>query len=113
MGIWCFSKSEPEKEIEPIPKKQEIQKVDEVKFKLKKARDTIKTFINHKNKDIAEIDAKIAEKVPAFKETGNKKELIPLLRAKKDLQKIAENGEVRLKLVNTKLEEVEMQQINK
>jgi hypothetical protein len=41
--------------------------VDEVKFKLKKARDTIKNFINSKNKDIAELEAKIAEKVPKFK----------------------------------------------
>ena len=41
--------------------------MDEVKFKLKKARDTIKNFINAKNKDLAQIDANIAEKVPAFK----------------------------------------------
>ncbi len=46
--------------MQPIPKKVEIQKVDEVKFKLKKARDTIKNFINSKNKDISELDAKIA-----------------------------------------------------
>ena len=67
MGIWCFGKSEPEKEIEPVQKKPQVEKVDEVKFKLKKARDTIKNFINSKNKDVAEIDAKIAEKVPHFK----------------------------------------------
>lgn len=87
MGGWCFSK-QPEREIQPIPKKPEIQKVDEVKFKLKKARDTIKNFINSKNKDITELEGKIAEKVPKFKQTGNKKELIPLLKAKKDLLKM-------------------------
>lgn len=63
-----------------------------MKFKLKNARDTIKRFINSKNKDLNELDAKIAEKVPKFKETGNKKELIPLLKAKKDLLKMVENG---------------------
>jgi hypothetical protein len=55
---------------------------------------------------LAEIEGKIGEKVPAFKETGNKKELVPLLRAKKDLQKMIESGEVRLKLINTKIDEV-------
>jgi hypothetical protein len=47
--------------------------VDEVKFKLKKARDTIKNFINAKTKDLNQIETKIAEKVPAYKQTGNKK----------------------------------------
>ncbi len=75
-----------------MPHKAEIQKVDEVKFKLKKARDTIKNFISAKNKDLAQIDQRIAEKVPAFKQTGNKKELVPLLTAKRDLQKLIDSG---------------------
>lgn len=63
-----------------------------MKFKLKKARDTIKNFIGSKNRDLSQIEEKIAEKVPAYKQTGNKKQLIPLLKAKKDLLKIIENG---------------------
>lgn len=38
-----------------------------------------------KNKDLSVIEAQINEKIPAFKETGNKKYLVPLLKAKKDL----------------------------
>ena len=54
-------------------KRPEIEKVDEVKFKLKKARDTIKHFVSAKNRDLSQIEEKIQEKVPSFKETGNKK----------------------------------------
>jgi hypothetical protein len=53
---------------------------------------------------LAEIEVKIQEKVPAYKETGNKKELVPLLKAKKDLTKMIEAGDVRLKVVNEKLD---------
>ena len=77
-----------------------VQKVDQVKFKLKKARDTIKHFVASKNKDLDEIELKIQEKVPAFKQTGNKKELVPLLKAKKDILKMVESGQTRLKVVN-------------
>lgn len=38
---------------------------------------------------------------------------MPLLKAKKDLQTLAENGQVRVRLINDKIAEVEMQQINK
>jgi hypothetical protein len=69
MGGWfCFGENNKSETLpEQAPKRAEIQKVDEVKFKLKKARDFIKNFINAKNKDMIQIDGKIAEKVPAFK----------------------------------------------
>lgn len=93
MGGFCFGSEKAEQSSKPVAqKKPEIQKVDEVKFKLKKARDTIKNFIGAKNRDLSQIEEKIAEKVPAYKQTGNKKQLIPLLKAKKDLLKIIENG---------------------
>jgi hypothetical protein len=38
-----------------------------VKFRLKKARDTIKNFVNAKNRDLFEIEGKIQEKVPIYK----------------------------------------------
>jgi uncharacterized beta-barrel protein YwiB (DUF1934 family) len=37
--------------------------------------------------------------VPAFKETGNKKQLVPLLKAKKDLLKMIDSGDVRMNLI--------------
>ena len=40
-------------------KRPEIEKVDEVKFKLKKARDTIKHFVSAKNRDLSQIEEKI------------------------------------------------------
>jgi len=75
-------------------------------MKLKQARDRIKTFINKKNTDVAKIDEQIAMKLPKYKETGDKRELIPLLRAKKELLSMVEKGDVRLELVNQKLAEV-------
>ena len=51
--------------------------------------------------------------MPEYQETQNKKPLVPLLRAKKELVKAVEQGDVRLKLVNEKLAEVEMNQMNK
>ena len=45
---------------QPPPKsnaQSQIQNVDVVKMKLKKTRDTIKTFISKKNKDIAQLDS--------------------------------------------------------
>jgi hypothetical protein len=59
--------------------------VDVVKMKLKQARDRIKAFIAKKQGDIAQIDLQIKEKLPKYEQTKNKKELIPLLKAKKDL----------------------------
>lgn len=38
--------------------------------------------------------------------------MIPLLKAKKDLNSFIENAEVRQKLINDKLAEVEMQKVN-
>jgi hypothetical protein len=72
-------------------------------MKLKQARDRIKTFITKKNVDVVKIDEQIATKLPKFKETGDKRELIPLLRAKKELLSMVEKGDVRLELVNQKL----------
>lgn len=75
-------------------------------MKLKQARDKIKLFVNKKNADIAELDSQIKAKLPKYEQTKNKKELIPLLKAKKDLLDMVEKGDVRLKLVNEKLAEV-------
>ena len=69
-------------------------------MRLKQARDRIKAFIAKKNGDIDQLDAQIKAKLPAFEETKSKKELIPLLKAKKDLLHIVEQGDTRLKLVN-------------
>lgn len=56
-----------------------------MKVKLKTTRDRINNFINSKNRDITQLDIKINEKVPNYQKTKNKKELVPLLKAKKDL----------------------------
>lgn len=82
-------------------------------MKLKQARDKIKGFIAKKQADVAQLDLQIKEKVPEYERTKNKKELVPLLKAKKDLLEIIEKGDVRLRLVNDKLAEVELQQLNK
>ena len=82
-------------------------------MKLKQARDRIKIFVSKKNRDIAKLDSEIKDKLPAYETTKNKKPLVPLLKAKKELVKAVEQGDVRLKLVNDKLAEVEMNQVNK
>ncbi len=82
-------------------------------MKLKQARDKIKGFIAKKQADINQIDAQIKEKLPKYQQTKNKKEIIPLLKAKKDLLEMVDKGDVRLKLVNDKLAQVELQQLNK
>lgn len=63
----------------------QVESIDVVKLKLKQARDKIKTFISRKNADIAQLDAQIKAKLPAYEATKNKKELVPLLKAKKEL----------------------------
>lgn len=78
----------------------QVENVDVVKMKLKQARDRIKTFISKKNADIAQLDAQIQAKLPEYQKTNNKKPLVPLLKAKKDLLNAVEQGDVRLKLVN-------------
>lgn len=50
--------------------------------------------------------------MPAYEQTGNKKNLIPLLKARKNLQEFVDNADVRKRLLNDKLAEVEMQQVN-
>lgn len=82
-------------------------------MKLKQARDKIKAFIAKKQADVAQIDLQIKEKLPEYERTKNKKEIVPLLKAKKDLLEMVEKGDVRLRLVNDKLAEVELQQLNK
>lgn len=77
-----------------------------MKSKLKVSRDKVNNIIKAKNLDIDRIDAKIKEEIPAFQETNNKKKMIPLLKAKKDLQTFVDNADVRLKLLNEKLSEV-------
>ena len=115
MGI-CMNKEE-EAEVREQPKNKNIQtqieSVDVVKMKLKQARDKIKAFVAKKQADVAQIDLQIKEKLPEYERTKNKKEIVPLLKAKKDLLEIVEKGDVRLRLVNDKLAEVELQQLNK
>jgi hypothetical protein len=91
----------------------QVENVDVVKMKLKQARDRIKTFISRKNADIAQLDTQIQAKLPEYQQTNNKKALVPLLKAKKQLLNAVEQGETRLNLVNEKLAEVEMSQMNK
>ena len=91
----------------------QVENVDVVKMKLKQARDRIKTFISRKNADIAQLDTQIQAKLPEYQQTNNKKALVPLLKAKKQLLNAVEQAETRLNLVNEKLAEVEMSQMNK
>ena len=63
-----------------------------IKMKLKQTRDRIKVFINKKNVDINQLDKEIKSKLPKYEETKNKKQLIPLLRAKKDLLNAVDQG---------------------
>lgn len=68
MGGLCFGEEKHEESNRKAQQKlPEIERIDQVKFKLKRARDTIKNFIAAKNRDLDQIEAKIAEKVPAFK----------------------------------------------
>lgn len=83
-----------------------MQDVDVVKSKLKLARDKVNNIIKAKNADIGHLNAKIKEELPAYQETGSKKRLVPLLKAKKDLENFVENAGVRMKLLNEKLSEV-------
>ena len=83
-----------------------------VKFKLKKARDTIQNFVDRKQKDLSKLDEQIKEATPEYQQTKNKRKIVPLLQAKKSLNQIIDSGETRLKLVKNKLDEVEMQQLN-
>jgi hypothetical protein len=104
-------------EVNEKPKQKNIQtqieSVDVVKMKLKQARDKIKGFISKKQADVNTIDQQIKEKLPKYEQTKNKKEILPLLKAKKDILDMIEKGDVRLRLVNDKLAEVELQQLNK
>ena len=87
MGGICLNR-EKEPEAKEIPKSKvqmQVESIDVVKLKLKQARDKIKTFISRKNADIAQLDAQIKAKLPAYEATKNKKELVPLLKAKKEL----------------------------
>lgn len=70
-----------------------------VKMKLKLARDKINYYLRLKNKDMEKIEAKINDKIPVFKENGDKKELLPLLRAKKEIMDMIEKGELRKQIV--------------
>ena len=58
------------------------------------------------------IDTQIKQKMSEYERTKNKKIMIPLLKAKKDLQKMIDTGDIRLKLVNEKLSEVQMKQMD-
>lgn len=102
MGGICFNRDkEPEARELPNGKAlSQVDNVDLVKMKLKQARDRIKIFINKKNADIVQLETQIQQKLPAFQQTRNKKPLVPLLKAKKDLLQAVEQGDVRLKLVS-------------
>ena len=105
MGGWLYT---PAPQQQP-PTKSQIQKVDIVKVKLKQARDNINLFIKKKEKDLEAVDEKISVEVNKYQETQNKKPLIPLLKVKKDIQGMINNADVRMKLINEKLAEVELQ----
>ena len=70
MGI-CMKSEEPnarEPNANELQKNKanapQIENVDVVKMKLKQARDRIRTFINKKNADIAQLDQQIKDKLP-------------------------------------------------
>ena len=50
--------------------------------------------------------------MPEYRARQDKKVLLPLLKAKKRLREAMEQGGVRMRVINEKLEEVEMQQMN-
>ena len=54
-----MDKEEKAKKVDNSKIQTQIESVDVVKMKLKVARDKIKTFINRKNNDIAQIDMQI------------------------------------------------------
>lgn len=115
MGSFFSRKKNNENNKQPVAKskaQEQVQNVDVVKSKLKISRDKVNNMVKAKNADIMQINGKIKEQLPEFQQTGNKKKLMPLLKAKKDLQTFVENAEVRVKLLNEKLSEVEMQQVN-
>ncbi len=110
-----FSKKKQQKPDASVTKskaQEQVQNVDVVKSKLKISRDKVNNIIKAKNLDIKRIDEKIQQQLPAYQETGNKKKIVPLLKAKKDLETFVDNADVRIKLLNEKLSEVEMQQVN-
>ena len=56
----CLSGNEREVDhLPPQQKRPEVERIDQVKFKLKKARDTIKNFVNAKNKDLSQVESQI------------------------------------------------------
>lgn len=63
-----------------------------MKSKLKISRDKVNNIVKAKNIDIERVEAKIKDELPAYQETGNKKKIVPLLKAKKDLQTFVENA---------------------
>ena len=85
MGQTCFSDKTVVSGMESHQPSYDsrIENVDLVKAKLKHARDRINTFVIKKENDRQQLDMHIAQKVPKYKLTGNKRELIPLLQAKK------------------------------
>lgn len=110
-----FSKKKEEKPVASVTKskaQEQVQNVDVVKSKLKISRDKVSNIIKAKNLDIQRVDQKIKQQLPAYQETGNKRKIVPLLKAKKDLEAFVDNADVRIKLLNEKLSEVEMQQVN-
>lgn len=67
MGGICFKQKEPEaNELPKTNTQPQVENVDIVKMKLKQARDRIRTFINKKNADIAQLDAQIQSKLPDY-----------------------------------------------
>lgn len=110
MGGW-FSKP-PNKEPTKSKAQQQVSEADIVKSKIKLSRDRVNNIVKAKNNDISKIDEKIKDQLTIYQETGNKKKLLPLLKVKKDLENFIESAEVRIKLLNEKLSEVEMQQVN-
>lgn len=114
MGGWFSKPKEPKSTQEPTKSKaqQQISEADIVKSKIKISRDRVNNIVKAKNNDISKIDEKIKDQLAIYQETGSKKKLLPLLRVKKDLENFIETAEVRIKLLNEKLSEVEIQQIN-
>lgn len=75
------------------PKKvSKVTEADMIKSNLKKARDYIQRFIDRKQKEREELSQEILRK---YEKRKNKKELLPFLQARKELDEFIQSAETK------------------
>lgn len=108
----CFGSNaqQEDKKVEKLETKpNRVQEVDIVKSKLKVVRDKIQTAVNRKEIEREELSKEIRVR---YERNKNKKELLPLLSTKKEIDTFISNTETRLQAINKSLRDVEMQQMD-